>query len=830
MINVFNLLLFFTLHVAGIPKDALPEIPRQISFCNYTMLVKNDDDVFVIPDTLEDDRFSGNFFVTTALFLRFYAGVPLVSPEGCRLGTFCILDLKPRPDGMSDSEKESLRDLAKIAVDYLVSRREQNMGEKRVEFASQMLARAANDLRTPLHGVQLSLAMMQENFYTNDLPVTMTPDKVSNSFGQENSVSYAQKDCLDTARACTNMIGDICNTLRPQEDDAPALGGNCQVTLLLEEPNSNRSSSKSQEFATTTNNEATLRRDRSDSICSTLSDSKSSLASICDVRKLMKSLISMVEYIPKQVPVLLKVDKSVPHHVLAEQLPIFRATLNLLSLSCDRAVTGNIEFVVRTRMEDNFNSSNALYFECIDYGPPFELCDLDDNTDSTDSNNCDDVLGGKTSQNVLLQNFEKPTLSSINAIVRSLGGGIGYTSLLEDKRGQMDREVSTIPTMLNIRPTTKFWFKIPLLFPEYSFDNSAVNIDNDPAIDKKEQTDTSQLAAGSSELNETQPRTSTVLNSDKTCNESNEPSMRTIPKGRALIIDDSVIIRKTLTRALSGLGYSCTVAEDGLVGLKHLQSSTYDVVLCDFLMPVMDGLDCVREYRQWEQSNRQNFRQYFVGMSAHGNTRDGEKAKRLGMDRFEPKPISLQTLHDIANEVHYRKLSDADAACGTDEYNEGLEQPSDKLYQTDSAKGEEFTCLIGACQRTLKEIGQIAIDAGHFPMLVDNIYDLVQKMKSRNWSVVMIDELLVQSNRADVLQEFRDWESLFRFHRQKEVYLITQFNVDACDNHSKSTASILLPSGVDDVVEYPGDSDKILHIFQAAKEGRPVAAGDIIVS
>ncbi len=73
----------------------------------------------------------------------------------------------------------------------------------------------------------------------------------------------------------------------------------------------------------------------------------------------------------------------------------------------------------------------------------------------------------------------------------------------------------------------------------------------------------------------------------------------------ALIIDDSTTIRKVFHRALSNLGYEVYQAENGLKGLEELKITIYDVVLCDFLMPIMDGVDCVQQYRAWEQTNRQ---------------------------------------------------------------------------------------------------------------------------------------------------------------------------------------------------------------------------------
>ena len=84
-----------------------PETPRDISFCGHAILGSR---VFVIPDAAEDPRFADNPLVTGEPHIRFYAGCPLVVPNGQTLGTLCVIDQKPRVFGQDDVEM--LRDLA----------------------------------------------------------------------------------------------------------------------------------------------------------------------------------------------------------------------------------------------------------------------------------------------------------------------------------------------------------------------------------------------------------------------------------------------------------------------------------------------------------------------------------------------------------------------------------------------------------------------------------------------------------------------------------------------------------------------------------------------
>ena len=69
------------------------EAPRGFAFCTWTIL---SDQVLVIEDTLQDERFRDSPLVTAGPRLRFYAGAPLVYQPGIRLGSLCVLDVAPR--------------------------------------------------------------------------------------------------------------------------------------------------------------------------------------------------------------------------------------------------------------------------------------------------------------------------------------------------------------------------------------------------------------------------------------------------------------------------------------------------------------------------------------------------------------------------------------------------------------------------------------------------------------------------------------------------------------------------------------------------------------
>ncbi|HSC68946.1 MAG TPA: sensor domain-containing phosphodiesterase [Cellvibrio sp.] len=95
------------------------DMRRDVSFCAHAI---NQADVMLVPDATLDERFHDNPLVTGDTNLRFYAGVPLMSPEGLALGALCIIDDQPHHD-FSPEDCKRLQELAKMASDRLELRR-----------------------------------------------------------------------------------------------------------------------------------------------------------------------------------------------------------------------------------------------------------------------------------------------------------------------------------------------------------------------------------------------------------------------------------------------------------------------------------------------------------------------------------------------------------------------------------------------------------------------------------------------------------------------------------------------------------------------------------
>lgn len=94
------------------------ETSRDVSFCSHAI---EQSDLFIVPDATLDKRFAKNPLVTSDPKIRFYAGAPLITPDGHALGTLCVIDKVPRE--LRPDQKQALRVLARHVMTQLELRR-----------------------------------------------------------------------------------------------------------------------------------------------------------------------------------------------------------------------------------------------------------------------------------------------------------------------------------------------------------------------------------------------------------------------------------------------------------------------------------------------------------------------------------------------------------------------------------------------------------------------------------------------------------------------------------------------------------------------------------
>lgn len=110
------------------------ETPRDISFCGHAIHGRG---VFEVTNALEDERFSDNPLVISAPNIRFYAGAPLVTPDGHAIGTLCVVDSAPHQ--LSDAQRDALLALGRQVVRQLEKKRSEAALQDHAKYTQAIL-------------------------------------------------------------------------------------------------------------------------------------------------------------------------------------------------------------------------------------------------------------------------------------------------------------------------------------------------------------------------------------------------------------------------------------------------------------------------------------------------------------------------------------------------------------------------------------------------------------------------------------------------------------------------------------------------------------------
>jgi two-component system, sensor histidine kinase and response regulator len=113
-----------------------------------------------------------------------------------------------------------------------------------------------------------------------------------------------------------------------------------------------------------------------------------------------------------------------------------------------------------------------------------------------------------------------------------------------------------------------------------------------------------------------------------------------------LVADDNMINRSVASAMLEQLSCNVVMAEDGRAAVEHWRMDSFDVILMDCQMPVMDGYAATAEIRR-DESARRLARTAIVALTANALTRDRERCLAAGMDAFLAKPFTQAQLAQL---------------------------------------------------------------------------------------------------------------------------------------------------------------------------------------
>lgn len=148
----------------GLDSD---ETHRDLAFCAHAILSPKE--LFIVADALHDERFHDNPFVLGEPHIEFYAGVPLVSPQGNAMGTLCVMDHKPNQ--LTEEQKVTLKALARVVTAQMELRKKNiQLAEKKQLLEqtnidlSQFAHVVAHDIKSPCNSIHAAASIFKQSY------------------------------------------------------------------------------------------------------------------------------------------------------------------------------------------------------------------------------------------------------------------------------------------------------------------------------------------------------------------------------------------------------------------------------------------------------------------------------------------------------------------------------------------------------------------------------------------------------------------------------------------------------------------------------------------
>jgi len=118
---------------------------------------------------------------------------------------------------------------------------------------------------------------------------------------------------------------------------------------------------------------------------------------------------------------------------------------------------------------------------------------------------------------------------------------------------------------------------------------------------------------------------------------------------RILLAEDNLVNQKLASRLLENQGHTVVVAADGAQALNNLETQSFDLVLMDAQMPVMDGFEATAAIRRLEENTRAHIP--IIAMTAHAMVGDRQRCLQAGMDGYIAKPVHAHELFETIESV-----------------------------------------------------------------------------------------------------------------------------------------------------------------------------------
>lgn len=257
---------------------------------------------------------------------------------------------------------------------------------------------------------------------------------------------------------------------------------------------------------------------------------------------------------------------------------------------------------------------------------------------------------------------------------------------------------------------------------------------------------------------------------------------------KVLACDDNSTARMIITEAIETFGYEISTVDSGKECIKKLQENTYDLLIIDWLMPEMDGIEVIKSIKANKSTNDLPI----IMLSAFGKEEVSIKARELGVNYFIPKPYTYSTLFDTIMDVF-----------GKDIRSSKTRIEKGKKYEKELQKIEGSTILLAEDNEINQQVAtELLEDAGFIVEIANNGKESLDMMKDSGspskYALVFMDIQM------PIMDGYTATEEIRKLSQYNEVPIIAM-TADAMTGVKEKC----IDSGMNDMVTKPIDPDEM---------------------